>query len=348
MDNLITRLLENAFDFLNHSIDELDKEPKYSVIHFCAAMELLLKVVLMKEHWSLVVTNKKIADKKTILSGEFQSVTIDEAIQKIRKIVGKEISKAEEDAFKDVAKHRNLIMHFHHSATYDKIQQRAIVKEQFKAWYYLNIMMESRWTDVFSGWETNIHEISSKLSQHKEYLDAIYTEHRDTIEAKKKEGSLFTECPSCKNLSLEHPESDNIAYNAICLVCGFEETCIRVKCDKCGTEVLFEGEGNATCSNCGKSYDGEILAEQLLKENGDAMYAVSLHRGGEIANCGVCDGHSTVLHVDGILRCLNCFEVADDLEYCEWCSESNTGDMTNSYLEGCANCDGLLRDKGIV
>ena len=39
-------LVENAIDFLNQAADELANNPKYSVIHFYTAVELLLKARL--------------------------------------------------------------------------------------------------------------------------------------------------------------------------------------------------------------------------------------------------------------------------------------------------------------
>ncbi|HIP71183.1 MAG TPA: hypothetical protein EYH05_07285, partial [Anaerolineae bacterium] len=57
--DLLERLVENAMDFLSQSIEEFDGSPKYSVIHFHAAVELFLKARLMAEHWSLVVSKRK-------------------------------------------------------------------------------------------------------------------------------------------------------------------------------------------------------------------------------------------------------------------------------------------------
>ena len=48
---IFNSLAKNAFDFLKQAIEEFDKSPKYSVIHFCAAVEMILKARLMTEHW---------------------------------------------------------------------------------------------------------------------------------------------------------------------------------------------------------------------------------------------------------------------------------------------------------
>jgi hypothetical protein len=48
-------LIRNALDFLEKSIDEFDKHPKFSLLHFCIGFELLLKTRLAYEHWALIV-----------------------------------------------------------------------------------------------------------------------------------------------------------------------------------------------------------------------------------------------------------------------------------------------------
>ncbi len=55
-EEMFNRLVENAFDFLFKAISEIEGQPKYSVIHFYAAVELFVKARLMKEHWSLVIS----------------------------------------------------------------------------------------------------------------------------------------------------------------------------------------------------------------------------------------------------------------------------------------------------
>ena len=45
--DIFDSLTRNAFDFLERGIAEFDKSPKYSVIHFCAAVEMLLKARLI-------------------------------------------------------------------------------------------------------------------------------------------------------------------------------------------------------------------------------------------------------------------------------------------------------------
>ena len=72
----VRSLAENALDFLNKAVDELKDGPKYSVIHFYAAVELFLKARLMQEHWTLIVSKRQEPDWDRFISGRFSSVSM--------------------------------------------------------------------------------------------------------------------------------------------------------------------------------------------------------------------------------------------------------------------------------
>src|SRR5713226_3157429 len=82
-EQMFDSLVANAIDFLRHSIDELEKKPKYSVIHFCAAIEIFLKAKLMREHWSLIDEEPQKANITRFLNGDFKSVGIDATINRL-------------------------------------------------------------------------------------------------------------------------------------------------------------------------------------------------------------------------------------------------------------------------
>ena len=117
---MFSRLVENGFDFLFKAIDELKDQPKYSVIHFHAAVELFVKARLMHEHWSLVVTKRQEPAWEKFVAGDFQSVSLDEAASRLSKIVRSGLSAPELEAFREVARHRNKMVHFFHEAHTDE------------------------------------------------------------------------------------------------------------------------------------------------------------------------------------------------------------------------------------
>ena len=82
---LFRSLVDNAIDFLAKASEELEDWPKYSVIHFYAAVELFLKARLMSEHWTLIVAKRQDPDWDRFISGNFSSVSLDEASIRLKK-----------------------------------------------------------------------------------------------------------------------------------------------------------------------------------------------------------------------------------------------------------------------
>src|SRR5262245_51295689 len=85
-DELFSSLVKNAIDFARKSISEIRRSPKYSMIHFCAALELFLKARLLQEHWSLVVSRPEGASLLRYRAGDFHSVSMGEALKRLRNI----------------------------------------------------------------------------------------------------------------------------------------------------------------------------------------------------------------------------------------------------------------------
>jgi cell division protein FtsB len=222
-EKMFNRLAENAFDFLFKAISEIENQPKYSVIHFYAAVELFVKARLMEEHWSLVISQRQEADWGKFISGDFQSVTLTEAANKLKKVVRSRLSKAELDAFKKVANDRNKMVHFFHVAHSEEESdkfKRDIVKKQLKAWFFLHQLLITKWKAVFSSWEERISELDKELRKLHEFLQVIFDNLKPKIEENKKKGVLYEECPSCGFQAQELSEEKNTIYEAKCLVCG--------------------------------------------------------------------------------------------------------------------------------
>ena len=61
------------------------------------------------------------------------------------------------------------------------------------------------------------------------------------------------------------------------------------------------------------------------------------------AYCGYCEytATPTVIPFNSEYLCLNCLELHEEPENCEWCNELVAGmDMDGSYLSGCVLCNG--------
>src|SRR5258706_1709833 len=138
---LFKSVIDNAFDFLNRSISELETQPKYSIINFWTSIELFFKGRLLEEHWSLVFETVSIADPEALKTGGFRSTKLDETLSRLKSITALRINKDAENTFTNLRNRRNQGVHFFHAVyvkeTDEKLTER-IVAEQCRGWFYLH------------------------------------------------------------------------------------------------------------------------------------------------------------------------------------------------------------------
>lgn len=344
-EEMFSRLVDNAFDFLFKAISEIERQPKYSVIHFYAAVELFVKARLMKEHWSLIISQRQEADWDKFIVGDFQSITLSEAANKLKKVVRSGLSKAELDAFKEVANDRNKMVHFFHEA--HSVEEsskfkRNIVKKQLKAWFFLHQLLIGKWKSEFLLWNEKISELDGELRNLHEFLQVVFYNLKPQIEDNKKIGILYNECPSCGFEAQEHSGDENTVYEAKCLVCGLTENSLNIECPECEEPVILKNEGFGQCQSCKKNLEPEDVAGALIDSGAAHIAAMEGDDSWGEGNCSECDGYHTVVRTENDeWICASCFGVFASLETCGWCNEPNTGDMEHSYVAGCNHCEGM-------
>ena len=339
-------LVENGFDFLEKAVSELEEYPKYSIINFHAAVELFLKARLMVEHWSLVIAKGKDPNLERFIAGDFQSVTLSDAAVRLEKVVGSGLSESELQAFKEVTRHRNQMIHFfHQSATGEsgKSLKRDIVRQHLVAWYYLHGLLAKKWRKVFSKWADKIEKIDKQLLSLHEFLDVVFNNLKETLSGLEKAGMICEDCPSCGFKALIHVNQLKRVYTGECHVCRFKSPYLKIECVDCGEPVYFQGEGFSECGTCGETFDPESLADLLIDSGSAHAAAMDGDSSWDRGNCGVCgDIHTVVRTVGENWICTNCFMELDheEMQVCGWCNEPNTTDMDGSYWRGCSACDG--------
>lgn len=347
INNKFNRLIENAFDFLEQSIIELENSPKFSVIHFHASIELFLKARLMAEHWSLVISSKKEADWNSFVKGDFVSVSLEESVRKLDKIVQSGINSKTHDIFRKITTHRNQMVHFYHASEIVEeqgLQVQKIVKEQFIAWYFLHDLLLKQWNNTFNEYSEKINKIGLKLKKHHLFLQVKYEEIKSRITELKAEGYKFYTCPSCDFDSNKHTDIINETYESECLVCDLNQTCLIIKCDKCSKgEVRFQGEPRAECNICKHSFNEDDLKEKFVDDSAAYMAIRDGVSNYFPINCGACSGYETVIEINkNDLLCVECFDVSRSYGTCEWCNEQSTNLREESYVTGCEFCEGRM------
>ena len=230
-------IFENAFDFLEKSLDEFNKSPKYSVLHFAIAVEILLKARLIIEHWSLIVL--KNANKADYIKGAFTSVNLDEAVKRLQNIVGESITEAEYRAFKKLSIHRNKVIHFYHSEIdsdrkSEGLQQ--ILKEQCECWYYLKNLFTKKWRVHFEAQVPLFESLDEKMKHHWEYLYEIFDQKKGALREQENKGKEISECMHCAFDAVLYEPSNSILSTGVCAVCGCINSIIKTECE-CGASL---------------------------------------------------------------------------------------------------------------
>lgn len=111
--------IRNGIDYLASVVQRLaepesveDRDLKYAVLHLQAAVEVLLKARLLREHWSLVFKDPGKATRAAYESGDFESCGTDAAVERLREIAGLSFKPKDVAELKELAKARNALQHY--------------------------------------------------------------------------------------------------------------------------------------------------------------------------------------------------------------------------------------------
>lgn len=343
-DILIQRVIENAFDFLETAIRQFKSSPKYSIINFCAAVELMLKARLMHEHWSLIVYDKS-PDIKLFRNGNFKSIGFKDMIPRIESVTGDVIPKEITECFSRLANHRNKIIHFFHEAHSGEEaekRQEKIAIEQCLGWYFLRKLLKE-WNFIFSDYNQKIDSIGYKMKEHKVYIDTVFLRIKPEIHKKEEMGSTFKLCCHCQKKSSEEYKLTENLYEYKCKVCLLEENLIKIPCPEEDCKITVEiNEFNLDeikCISCGYQIDKSDLVDYLDTED---FVTKDNYLDHVQKNCVMCDGMGTVIQHHDYYLCTQCFFITKVLQYCGWCNEAQVGgdDLEMSYHTGCNFCEG--------
>jgi len=136
---MFKELVLNATDFMLSAAKELKDSPKFSLLHFCTGVELILKARLMDEHWTLILKDPGKANWRRFVDCTFQTVGMSQAIDRLTGIMPHTLPTRVEKAIKNIANHRNQMVHFYnedvvhkHAKSLDMISIRKSLRSASK------------------------------------------------------------------------------------------------------------------------------------------------------------------------------------------------------------------------
>lgn len=261
---LFDSLVKNGLDFLKVSVEELEVRPKYSVIHFCSGVEILLKARLLQEHWSLIVGNEKSMRFHLLKNGQALTIGMDETINRIESVIETTISPEARDSFKQIKDHRNRNIHFFPIDGNQNLQ--TIVSEQLKSWYFLHRLLISDWNKNFGDYKEEIEAINKLLLQNNRFLaEKFEILSKKDIPNLRKNGKKIITCKACEYDASVITEDNLPDIDCECLVCEANLYLLGLACSTCDTVNYFNSEDNiatTVCANCQNIFSVTDLAEQ--------------------------------------------------------------------------------------
>lgn len=249
MADIKLSLLENAHNFLNHSLsqaivaEEYPENWKYAILHLVQAIELSLKELLRREHPVLIYKN---IDKPK------ETVSLNYAAGRLQKICNIKFEKDDMDTLTLASNYRNQIVHYEFSFKQEEIKPiyakllgflQSFNTEHFKA----NL------DDIIEGdvWKEAVNII--------EYAEELYKRAEELFESEGIDYSLILECRRCYQHAFVFQDNINKCY-----VCGYVDEV--QSCTSC-KNYFYKDQ----LEPISEDY-GELLCEQCLKYLSDQAY----------------------------------------------------------------------------
>lgn len=114
-------LLENGFDYILNSLNNLKKIElgtgdkytiKYIIRDLISGIEIILKYRLECDNWAFVIDDLDKLSLDNYNKGDFISVTLEQSLERLKKLCNKQIRREDEEILKNLKLIRNKIEHF--------------------------------------------------------------------------------------------------------------------------------------------------------------------------------------------------------------------------------------------
>lgn len=245
--NIFNILVENAFEFFEDALKNIEKKPKHSLIFFYTAIELIFKARLALVDPMWIIEEPSCASDKLFCSGNFKSVGLKTAYNRLKMLnPEEEIDESILAIFNRLRRHRNRIIHY---AIDMSRETEKVAKDLFLGWYNIHLLFQGQWHSIFAKYKNKIDGIDHRLIKTKPYLHHIYS-----VEKKNCGTCMKCECCGYK------------AFNGkVCKVCGYRVPAskddllktLSACCGKCyGYETAKRTEYGFHCTECGHNFKG--------------------------------------------------------------------------------------------
>ena len=182
-----------------------------------------------------------------------------------------------------------------------------------------------------------IEGLNDLMQGHKEYLHVKHLELKPEIDEEMLHGKEYDTCFFCGLFAAEINNNNFPLIVSSCRVCDMQSNYLVLSCPTCKEKIHVIDLWNCKCKKCGFVADLDFLFQELCPN-------IDPKEDSNIAYCAYCEHTETptVIPLDTGYLCLNCFEIHETIDHCEWCNEPVAGiSLENSHNEGCIFCDGV-------
>ncbi|MEU9529643.1 MULTISPECIES: hypothetical protein [Streptomyces] len=237
-------VVRNGMDYLRSAVRHLagaegaepdDHALKYAVLHLQAATEVLLKARLTHEHWSLVFTDPGAASWQKFTAGDFESCSLATTLDRLEKIARVSLTPRERTAIRSLAKTRNALTHYGHSASAYQVEAQAARVLSLLLTFVSEHLRPPQATET-AFVELVMEEVRGRLGT----INALVEDRMKQISGQLTEHANYTVvCPDCRQCALvvgEWPEWPT------CLFCLQKFAASQEAALRWGWEVLGDPE----------------------------------------------------------------------------------------------------------
>jgi RNase P subunit RPR2 len=191
--------LENGLDYLVSAANHLAGQPsardlKYGILHLAAGIEVLLKARLQREHWTLILTDMDGASPVKYASGDFQSISADKALRRLRDIARIPISDDDFARVGAIIDKRNRLQHHGLVDSTQAVSSVAARALDFLLTYVDRDLLEGATAESRQLISAHVGAVQEKLADIKAFVKV----RLDSISEQLAAASVILQCPICQ------------------------------------------------------------------------------------------------------------------------------------------------------
>jgi len=281
VESITCNLAENALDYLILAGEQAKLDSprmrKHAIATLADGVELLLKARLEIKDWCLIFKDVDQATRTKYESGDFQSVTFDQAVTRLENLCSVQIAKSHRDIIDKLRQLRNRIRHFA-VTTENSVAISLIVKTLSFAIEFVTEHLHS----ILDKLAEELGQLRTLLGDFAEFVDSRMAEVKTELEA----AYCVVLCPVCLQDALKLGDGDvtcafcrhkadgeSAAVEWVECFFGFQspkDSLIEPQieeCPECGAQAcvnvggIIEDDTGYVCFSCGLSGDYEYCSD---------------------------------------------------------------------------------------